>query len=287
MDKSMKLSLHRPLVVFDLETTGLSLRQDRIIQISAVKLLPDGTREARNRYLNPEIPIPAEVTALHGIRDEDVADAPTFRQVAKGLLAFLEHCDLAGFSIVRFDIPILVREFARCNIQFDVRSRKILDAQKIFFAREPRTLEAALRFYCNQEHTASHDAGADVEATIQVLEGQLDRYEDLPHTPDELHDLFNPIDSRFVDWEGRLQWRDREVVIGFGKKSGTPLRTLVKSDADYLHWILRGDFTQEVKSIVRNALKGKYPDPPPMPASSASQSTNQPAQEETSDAPSS
>jgi len=258
----VKLKLTRPLVFFDLEATGISALHDRIVQISVAKLHPDGHQEVKTRLVNPQMPIPPESTEIHGITDADVAEAPPFRAMAKSFLDFLGDCDLAGFNIIQFDIPMLIEEFRRAGLEFAVRDRKIIDAYQIFRKREPRTLVAALQFYCQEEHLNAHDSEADVLATMKVLEGQLHRYEDLPTAVDELDRQFNPFRHKYVDWEGKLRWEKGEVIIGFGKKIGTKLSTLVEQEPSFLEWILRADFSPDVKAIVADAFEGRYPTPP-------------------------
>jgi DNA polymerase-3 subunit epsilon len=261
LDKELAdlLQLERPLVFFDLEATGVQPKRDRIVQLVVVKVYPDGRRDLRNRLINPEMPIPPESTEIHGITDDMVANEATFRRISKSLYRFLDGCDLAGYNIARFDVPMLIYEFDRVGLEFDVGDRKLVDAQRIFFQREPRTLEAALKFYCQADLVNAHDAAADVDATMQVLAGQFRHYGDLPNTVVELEKEYGGRDESFVDWEGRLRWKGSEVVIGFGQKMNMTLRELARREPDYLNWILRGDFNREVKAIVRDALRGQFP----------------------------
>ena len=255
----MLLPLKKPLVIFDLETTGVNVRLDRIVEIGALKLCPDGRRENWKRRINPQRPIPPGATAIHGIRDEDIAAAPTFAEVAFDLQRFLAGCDFAGFGVLKFDLPLLSEEFRRANLTFATADAKIVDVQRIYHLREPRTLTAALRFYRDKDHTGAHGAEADVLATLEVLEGQFERYPDLPHDVDALDQLCQPKREENLDSGGRLKWRDGEVTIGFGQKSGSTLRELAAKDPSYLKWILNKDFPPEVKQIVRDALEGKFP----------------------------
>lgn len=259
----MRLTLTRPLIFFDLETTGTDLRCDYVVQIAAVKHHPDGTESVLNRLVRPPVAIPCESAAVHGITDDAVANKPTFKELLPEIDAFFAGSDLAGYNIARFDIPMLVEEFKRCDAVFDVTDVSVLDAFRIFAAREPRTLSAALEFYCGEPLENAHDAEADVRATIRVLEGQLSRYPDLPETVAELDAAYNTRDPRFVDARGRLRWRHGEAVIGFGQKAGRSLREMVNSEPSYLEWILRSDFPDDVKEIVSAALRdGAYPKPP-------------------------
>ena len=191
--------------------------------------------------------------------DADVAEAPTFKDVAGEVLATFEGCDIAGFNVARYDLVLLSSECARAGMPFEPEGRRIIDAQRIFHQRERRDLSAALKFYCNEDHEGAHGALADVEATIKVLEGQYRKYQDLPSEPDALHAYCNPVDRSRVDAEGRLRWRDDDVVIGFGKNSGVKLKELVEKDPGYLKWILDKEFPEDTKDIIRKAMKGTFP----------------------------
>lgn len=262
------MTLHRPLAVFDIESTGVSPRVDRIIELAVIRIHPDGRIDNRTWLVNPTLPIPLETTAIHGISDAHVADCPTFAEVAREILDYFENCDLAGFNVDRFDIPMLCEEFLRAGIFFDVDSRRVIDAQKIFHQREPRNLAAALAFYCKEEHTDAHGALADAEATLKVLGGQLARYDDLPRDIEALDRLLNPRDPFAADRSGKLRWQDGEIVIHFGRKKGKKLRDLVEQDPGFLKWILKNDFPMDTRKIVEDALNGRFPDPPPITASS-------------------
>lgn len=262
------LKLDRPLVVFDIESTGINPRTDRIIELAAIRVHPDGTRVPRDWLLNPGVPIPIESTAVHGITDSAVANCPKFGDVKAEIDAFLRGCDLAGFNHTRFDIPLLVEEFLRVGMAFDIDSRRIIDAQRIFHKREPRDLTAAVRFYCGEVFANAHGAVADTEATLRVLEGQFLKYPDLPRDPDELDKQLNERDPFRVDRAGRLRWIDGEVAINFGKKQGQKVRDLVIADPGFLRWILRSDFPRDTQEIIQNALEGKWPQPPAVTPSS-------------------
>ena len=226
--------ISRPFAVFDIESTGANPRNDRLIDLAIIKITPAGTREVHIFRVNPQMPIPPEATAIHGITDGDVADCPIFCDVASRVVDVLDGCDLGGFNIVRFDIPLLIAEFQRCNVVFDAENRRIIDAQRIFHRREPRNLAAALAFYCQEEHVNAHGAEADAVATIQVLEGQFGMYSDLPRDFDDLDLYCNPRDPSWADRSGRLRWSNGEVVLNFGKKSGQPLRRLAAEDPGFL-----------------------------------------------------
>ena len=256
------LKLDRPLAFLDIEATGISPRADRIIELAVLRLDPDGAETARSWLTNPTIPIPVESTAIHGITDEVVRNCPTFAEVADEVQRFLRDSDLAGFNILRFDVPMLCEEFARAGGSFDADSRRVLDAQRIFHQREPRDLTAALRFYSGQAHTDAHGAEADVRATLEVVRGQFRRYTDLPSDMETLDRTFNPRDPFHADRSGRLRWVDGEIVVNFGKKKGARLRDLTKEDPGFLKWIVKNDFPLDMRRIVENALSGVYPDPP-------------------------
>ncbi len=254
----MKLEITRPIVFFDLEATGVNVMRDRIVEICVIKLQTNGDRTVKTRLINPGIPIPAEVTAIHGITDDDVKNEPSFTQVSKSFYDFLEDCDLGGFNLLKFDIPMLGEEFKRAGLSFSAKERKVIDVQRVFHKREPRTLSAAVKFYCHKELENAHGSEADTCATIDVLEAQFDKYEDLPRTVDELDEYCNPQNPNFIDRAGKLRWHNNEVVIGCGQRSGQTLKELASGDTGYLKWILRGDFDEEVKDIVRDALIGRF-----------------------------
>ena len=257
-----RLRLERPLVVFDLEATGLNKRTDRIVSIALVRYEPSGSVEQVNYLLNPGIPIPEDSTAIHGITDADVAGAPTFAEMAEALAAHFADADLAGYNILGYDIPLLTEEFARSNRPFSIEGRRILDAQRIFFRNEPRDLSAALRYYCGESHDNSHDALGDVLATIRVLDGQFRKYPELPEAMEALSEYCDPRDPAWVDRAGRLKWVRGEVAFNFGKFQGQLLRDAVSSDPNFITWLLRSDFPEDTKQIVRDAVNGKLPAPP-------------------------
>ncbi len=258
----LKLKLDRPLAVFDIESTGTNPRMDRIIDLAILIVHPDGSRTEHVFRLDPEIPIPPETTTIHGITDADVVGSPTFRDTAEELAALLEGCDLCGYNVIRFDIPMLEAEFKRAGGAFSVAGRRLIDAQRIFHQREPRDLTAALKFYSGEMHLGAHGALDDVLATVRVLEGQFDRYDDLPTDIDQLHAYCNQRNRDWVDQTGRLRWTHGEVAINFGKNSGRPLKKLVEKEGGFLNWILQNDFPDDTKEIIRNAMKGVYPPAP-------------------------
>ncbi|MBI3998157.1 MAG: 3'-5' exonuclease [Armatimonadetes bacterium] len=257
------LVLHRPIVFIDLETTGVNHAADRIIELSMIKVHPDGRREVLTRRVNPGIPIPPESTRFHGITDVDVAIAPPFAQVAPEVLAFIGDVDLAGFNIFRFDLPMLHRELSLAGQRLDMTGRAVVDAQVIYHRKVPRDLSAAYRFYCGKELERAHRAEADIEACLEVLDAQLATYPDLPRTPQELAGYFmnSTRDSDAIDAQGRFIWRGNEAVVGFGPEGvrGKPLREVAAKHSGFLAWVLRKDFHPEVKAIVQNALEGRFP----------------------------
>ena len=255
-----RLALEKPLVFFDLETTGTDPQQDKIVEISALRIAPDGTRESRTRRLNPERPIPAGASAVHGIRDQDVRDEPTFGQIARSLLDFLAGSDLAGFNVRRFDVPLLDREFRGCGLDLGLGQRRVVDAMAIFHRKEPRHLSAAVRFYLERDHAGAHGAEADTEAAAEILDAQLARYDDLPRSVAELEAWCEGQPPGAVDRSGKFTWQDGEAVFAFGKHKGKPLREVAERAPDYLSWILgTPDFPPDAKELVSNALKGELP----------------------------
>lgn len=288
------LDLERPLVFFDLETTGLDIVNDRIVQIGLVRVEPDGNRHTFMSLVDPQRPIPAEATAVHGITDADVAGKPTFGELLPQLAPLLEGTDLAGFNSIRFDLPLLAEEFRRAGGEFGLNGRRHLDACVIFHQMERRDLTAAMKFYCDQEFTDAHDALADAGATLEILDAQLGRYPDLPRDLDELHAFCNQNEGRWVDSTRKFVWVELaagaapgesaasnvqgelaiaagqggatveggkvfEAVLTFGKHKGRTLREVARSTPDYLQWILNSDFSSEVKQIVQDALQGRFP----------------------------
>lgn len=256
------LKLDRPLIIFDIEATGISPRSDRIIELAAIRLEPDGSQHKGYWLLNPGMPIPVESIAIHGITDQIVSACPTFADKALEILTFFGEADLSGFNAGRFDIPMLAEEFQRAGIPFEAERRRLLDAQRIYHSMEPRNLSAALKFYCGEEHTDAHGAEADVQATLDVIIGQFAKYPDLPRDMESLDKLLNPLDPFNTDRCGRLRWVDGEVTINFGKKKGEKLRDLVQTDPGFIKWIIKNDFPQDTRKICEDALKGIYPDPP-------------------------
>ena len=259
----MFITLDRPLVVFDLETTGLFPKRDRIIELGAIKVQSDGTEEERCWLLNPGIPIPPESTAVHGISDADVKDCPTFADRADEIFAFFEGCDLSGFNSDRYDIPCLEEEFARAGRNFGVSCRRCIDVQRIYHRMEPRDLSAAVRFYLGRDHTGAHGAEMDARATLEVFKAQMAKYQGLPQTSAEMAELLSPRDPNAIGRNRELLWRDGELFVNFGKKKGDKLREILFREPNFLRWMLKGDFDTEVKAVVRDLLEhGRLPSAP-------------------------
>ena len=261
-DLAAHLVLSRPLVCVDLEATGVWPGRDRIVQIAAANIFPDGKVSTWSSLVNPEQSIPAVATSIHGITDEEVASEPTFAQIAPTVKTILSDCDLTGYNVERFDRRLLAAEFARVGIEDPMAGARVVDAYTMFVRQEPRSLDAALEFYGVEEGETTrraHDARSDVEATVAVLMAQLNRYPDLPRTVDDIHDWLYPSDPNRIDRDGKLVWHDGVATVAFGAQAGTSLVELATSDRDFLEWVLRKNFSDEVKAIVRDALEGRFP----------------------------
>ena len=245
----MQLNLRNPLVFFDLETTGIDIAKDLIVEISMVKGMPNGEEIVKTRRINPGMPIPPESTAIHGITDEDVKDCPKFKEIAKSLAAQIEGCDLAGFNSNRFDIPMLAEEFLRAGVDVDLNRRKFIDVQTIFHKMEQRNLTAAYKFYCNKDLANAHSAEADTMATYEVLKAQLDRYPELENDVNFLSKYSSFTNN--VDFAGRMVYNEKgQEVINFGKYKGRLVEEVLKSDPSYYAWIMNGDFPLNTKKML-------------------------------------
>lgn len=254
----MQLHLKNPLVFFDLETTGTNIARDRIVEIAVLKVMPNGEVINKTSKINPTIPIPLETSVIHGIYDKDVADAPTFKNIAKSLSKFLEGCDFSGFNIIRFDVPMLVEEFLRAGIEFDVSSRKLVDSQKIFHMMEKRNLAAAYKFYCNKDLDDAHSAEADTKASYEVLRAQVEKYEGrdvvdnlgkkvgvIENNMASLHKLTA---TRMVDLAGRIVYdADGVECFNFGKHKGKRVLVIFEKEPSYYDWMMKGDFALDTK----------------------------------------
>ena len=258
---SAQLVLSRPLACVDLEATGLWTGRDRIVQIATASIFPDGSVSTWSSLVNPEQPIPPSATAIHGISDEMVASAPTFKQLASIVAGLLSDCDLTGYNVERFDRRLLAAEFDRVDLGDPTTGARVIDAYTLFVRREPRSLDAAIRFYGVQDGQTrqAHDARSDVEATVAVLAAQLKAYSNLPKTVEGLHDWLHPHDPNRIDADGKLLWQDDVAIVAFGSQAGTSLADLAANDRSFLEWVLRKDFSEEVKGIVRDALEGRFP----------------------------
>lgn len=244
-----KLSLRRPLAFIDLETTGVNVGSDRIVEISILKLFPGGNKEMRTWRVNPTIPIPKPSTDIHGITDEDIKDAPTFSELAHTIAQFVDNCDFAGYNSNKFDIPLLAEEFLRAGLDFDMRNRKLIDVQNIFHQMEQRTLIAAYRFYCNKELENAHSAEADIMATQEILEAQIERYKDLKNDVNFLHDF--SARNNCVDLAGRIVYNDKgEEVFNFGKHKDKKVVEVFRNEPSYYQWMMDGDFPLYTKKVI-------------------------------------
>lgn len=251
------LQLSRPIAFIDLETTGVSLSTDRIVEIAIIKVLPDGSRQTKRKLLNPQIPIPKASSDIHGITDEMVKDAPTFKQSGNEIKVFIENCDLGGYNSNRFDIPILMEEFLRAGLEVDLTRRRMIDVQHIFYTMEPRTLSAAYKFYCEQELTHAHSAEADISATIDVLDAQLIRYNNLGNSVDSILAVIG--EDKIVDYARRFCFDDKgNEMFNFGKHKGKLVADVLRAEPQYYDWMMRGDFPlhtkQKLTEIFNRAL---------------------------------
>ena len=258
----MELNLKKPIIFFDLETTGLNIVKDRIIEISAIKICLNGDQEIKTRRLKPvdaegnQMKLPKEVVDLTHITDEDLADKPTFREIAKSLAEWMKGCDLGGYNSNRFDIPLLAEEFLRADVDIDLRKSKFVDVQVIFNKKEQRTLTAAYKFYCHKDLEGAHGAEADITATYEVLKAQLDRYPDLQNDMDFLSEYSSHNNN--VDFAGRFIYNEKqEEIINFGKYKGRKVAEVLLTDPGYYGWIMQSDFTLDTKRVLTQ-LRFKY-----------------------------
>ncbi len=250
----MELNLKKTIVFFDLETTGIDITSDRVVEISILKIDPSGKEEWLTSRINPGVPIPPAATAIHGITDADVANAPTFAEIGNKLAMFIGYSDIAGYNALRFDVPLLAEEFIRANIDFDFKNRRYIDVQVIFHKKEQRTLIAAYQFYCNKQLNDAHSAKADTAATYEVLKAQLDTYGDLENDIDKLAE-FTDANGRSVDFLGRIILNDKgEETINFGKYKGKTIKDILLVDKGYLDWILRSDFPLYTKKVLSEII---------------------------------
>ena len=247
------LQLNRPIAFIDLETTGVSLSADRIVEIAIIKLLPDGTRQVKRKLINPEMPIPKEASDIHGITNEMVATAPTFKQSANEIKMYIDNCDLGGYNSNRFDIPILMEEFLRSGLDVDLSKRRMIDVQHIFYTMEPRTLSAAYKFFCEKELVNAHSAEADIAATIDVFMAQLQRYQNLGNSIDSILGVIG--EEKIVDYARRFGFDDKgNEIFNFGKHKGRLVADVLKAEPQYYDWMMRGDFPLHTKQKLTEIL---------------------------------
>jgi DNA polymerase-3 subunit epsilon len=258
----MKLNLNRPLIFFDLETTGVNVGSDRIVEISMVKVVPDGTHDTKTLRVNPTIPIPAKATEVHGITDEDVRNEPTFAQLAHGILQFIGNADLAGYNSNKFDVPLLAEEFLRAGVDFDLKGRRCIDVLNIYNKMEPRTLSAALMYYCGKEMEHAHSAENDAMATYGILLAQLEKYSGMPYhdkNGQESYPVVNDVAAlhefsflnRNVDLAGHLIYDENGVeVFNFGKHKGVSVEKIFKTEPSYYDWMMKAEFPLYTKKVI-------------------------------------
>lgn len=245
----MKLNLKNPIVFFDLETTGINVSSDRIVEITYLKVEPNGNKTSKTLRINPQMHIPEQASAVHGIYDQDVADCPTFRQVAASIAKDIEGCDLAGYNSINFDIPLLVEEFLRADIDIDLKRRKFVDVMVIFYKQEPRNLSAAYKFYCGKDLSNAHSSEADTMATLEILEAQLCRYDDLENSVDFLSEYSSH--NKNVDYAGRIIYDDKKrEIFNFGKYKGMLVVDVFQRDPSYYQWMMNGDFPLYTKKVI-------------------------------------
>ena len=240
------LQLNRPIAFIDLETTGVNLSSDRIVEIAIIKIQPDHSRVVKRKLIHPEMPIPHQSSDIHGITDEMVKDAPTFKQAGNEIKQFLENCDLGGYNSNRFDIPMLMEEFLRAGMDVDLSDRRMVDVQHIFYFMEPRTLTAAYKFYCQKELENAHSAEADISATIDVLLSQVSKYENLGNTIDSILSVIG--EDKIVDYARRFSYDDKgNEIFNFGKYKGQSVIQVLKNEPQYYDWMMKGDFPLHTK----------------------------------------
>lgn len=245
----MDLQLTKPIVFFDIEATGLDVSKDRIVEISLLKVYPDGTQEEKTFRVNPEIPIKKEAERVHGISAADLKDAPVFADIARELAATMQGCDIAGYNSNKFDIPLLAEEFLRVNVDFDIKKSRFIDVQVIFFKKEQRTLSAAYQFYCGKDLEDAHSAQADTKATYEILKAQLEHYNDLKNDVDFLAEF--TVQKRFADFAGRIIYNSKkQEVFNFGKHKGKTVADVLKKDPGYYAWMMNGDFPLYTKKVL-------------------------------------
>lgn len=251
----LKLKLKRPVVCIDIEATGSAVFCDRIVEIAGVKLYPDGNKEVKVWRVNPERQISDEAMKIHHISNEDVKNCPKFKDIAREIYEFLKDCDLIGYNISRFDLPMLVEEFKRAGIEFETRYINVVDVQTIYHKKEPRDLCAAVEFYCGRKYNSAHNAVSDAEVTLEVLEGQLNRYSDLPKDLEELSKYTDKRRKDWVDRAGKFKWENGTIVINFGKRKGMPVLKVIEEDPNFVKWMMNSDFPAQTKEILKDIIE--------------------------------
>jgi DNA polymerase III subunit epsilon len=251
----MNLQLTRPIAFIDLETTGIHTSNDRIVEIAIVKILPDGSRIVKRKIINPTIPIPQGAIDVHGITNEMVKDAPTFKQASNEIKQFIEGCDIGGYNSNRFDIPMLVEEFLRCEINIDIENRKLVDVQKVYHLMEQRTLSAAYKFYCQKELQGAHGAEVDATATYEVLEAQIEKYSQIGNTVESIIKFTG--EEVIIDFSRRFVMEKGVEVFNFGKHKGKPVTQVLKEEPQYYDWMMKGDFALHTKQKITEILNRK------------------------------
>ena len=258
----MYLKIERPIAFIDLETTGLDVSSDRIVELTILKIHPDGKEELKSHRINPGIPIPAEATDIHGITDADVVDEAHFQQYSHGICAFLDGCDIGGFGVKWFDLRVLEAEFRRAGVQFSRKGRRIIDALIIYHKFHPRDLSTAYKEYCGDDLEEAHTSGGDARAAANVLEAQLRIHTELPRDVDGLCEFCDGEEANWVDSEGKFVWSGGEAIFNFGKYKGQSLKDVASVDEGYIEWVAGADFSLEIKEIAVSALNGNFPEAP-------------------------
>jgi DNA polymerase III subunit epsilon len=251
-ENSMNLSLARPLAMIDLETTGINIGSDRIVEIAIIKLMPDGSRQVKRKLINPEMLIPKGASDVHGITNEMVKDAPTFKQAANEIKMFISNCDLAGYNSNRFDVPLLVEEFLRAGLDIELNDRHLLDVQRIFHMMEQRTLSAAYKFYCEKVLEGAHSAEIDAAATLEILEAQVKRYPQMGNSVEAIVKFTG--EDQIVDFARRFVMENGTEVFNFGKHKGKPVTLVLKQEPQYYDWMMKGDFPLHTKQKLTEIL---------------------------------
>jgi DNA polymerase III subunit epsilon len=245
----MNLKLNRPLIFFDLETTGINVSKDRIVELTILKIIPNGEEMMKTWRINPTIPIPEKASKMHGIYDQDVKDKPTFAEMAREINSFIDNSDLAGYNSNKFDVPLLLEEFLRADVDFDIKKRRLVDVQVIFFKKEPRNLSAAYRFYCNKDLINAHSSEADVKATYEVFKAQIERYDDLKNDVAFISKFSSQMNT--ADFAGMVIYNeDNKEVFNFGKHKGLTVEEIFKKEPGYYSWIMNADFPLYTKKVL-------------------------------------